>query len=238
MSVSIFRQSGFRLPRVGNAVASFIAVLSFAAMAYFAYQFLASEKIEFANAFTGAGAVLAACISALVAYRSIAIVEEGQRPYPYPYIDVKSRYGLSLLKVKNAGGSAAHDIYFEWDGGIPCLVQPSGGREAQTIRFASGKDHAIGVLMPGEEQATPLGVNHWVAGRLKDLPGALGGNVVFWDARGKKHKHAFKLDTSFYAWALSDETELLRAQYGLAKLPEELGKIQRALEKINGTLQQ
>jgi hypothetical protein len=96
---------------------------------------------------TGAGAVLAASVSALVAFRSVALVEESQRPYPYPYIDIKSRYGLSLIKIKNAGGSAAHRVYFEWDGGIPCIRQGSQSK-AQPIHFAGEAEHAIAVLMP------------------------------------------------------------------------------------------
>lgn len=220
------------LPALGNALALLLVLLSLLTMAFFGYQFYADPtKPEWANVFTGAGAVLAASVSALVAFRSVALVEESQRPYPYPYIDVKSRYGLSLIKIKNAGGSAAHRVYFEWEGGAPSLRQGSQD-EAQPIHFAGDAAHAIAVLMPGDEQATMLGVHHWVAQQLKTHKQELKGNVVFQDVKGRTHRTPFFIDTSFYEWALADETELLKAQNAVTELPAALAKMNQSLERI------
>jgi hypothetical protein len=226
----------FSLAAMGNWLALVLVVLSLATMVYFGCQFYVAPKPDIANFFTGAGAVLAASVSALVAFRSVAIVEESQRPYPYPYIDVKSRQGLSLIKIKNAGGSAAHRVYLEWDGGVPSIKQGSQS-EAQAIHFAGDAEHAIAVLMPGDEQATLLGVHHWVAEQIKANKRELKGKVIFQDARGKVYRLPFFVDTSFYEWALSDETELLRAQHAMTKVPDLLGKMSDSLGQISKTLQ-
>lgn len=227
----------FTFASVGNALALLLVLLSLSTMVYFGYQFYVEPKPDIANVFTGAGAVLAASISALVAFRSVAIVEESQRPYPYPYIDVKSRSGLSLIKIKNAGGSAAHRVYLEWDGGIPSIRQGAQS-DAQPIHFAGDEEHAIGVLMPGEEQAALLGVHHWVAQQIKANKLEFKGNVVFLDAKGKVCRLPFFVDTSFYEWALADENELLKAQYAVTKLPDMLEKISQSLAQISQALKQ
>ena len=224
------------LASVGNGLAFSLVMLSLLTMAFFGYQFYADPtKPELANVLTGAGAVLAASVSALVAFRSVALVEESQRPYPYPYIDFKSRYGLSLIKIKNAGGSAAHHVYFEWDDGVPCIRQGSQS-EAQPIHFAGDAAHAISVLMPGDEQATMLGAHHWVAQQLKTHKQELRGNLVFQDVKGRTHRTPFFIDTSFYEWALADETELLKAQRAMTELPSVLAKMNQSLERIGKEL--
>lgn len=223
------------LASIGNGLALFLALLSLFTMVHFGYQFYVEPKPDIANVFTGAGAVLAASISALVAFRSVAIVEETQRPYPYPYIDVKSRYGLSLIKIKNAGGSVAHRVYLEWDGGTPELRQGPNS-EAQPLHFAGDETHAISVLMPGEEQATMLGVHHWVAEKLKANPRELRGQVVYQDVKGNSCRLPFFIDTSFYQWALADETELLKAQNAMTRVPEVLTQMSKSLEQINNSL--
>lgn len=223
------------LASAGNGLALVLALLSLCTMAYFGYQFYVEPKPDIANVFTGAGAVLAASISALVAFRSVAIVEESQRPYPYPYIDIKSHYGLSLIKIKNAGGSAAHRVYLEWTDGPPLLRQGPNS-EAQPLYFAGDATQAIAVLMPGEEQATMLGVHHWVADRVKASPRELRGQVVYQDVKGNTCRLPFFIDTSFYKWALADETELLKAHNAMTHVPDVLTQMSKSLEQISKSL--
>lgn len=223
------------LPAFGHGLALFLVLLSLCTMAYFGYQFYLDPKPDIANVFTGAGAVLAACISALVAFRSVAIVEESQRPYPYPYIDIKSRYGLSLIKIKNAGGSAAHRVYLEWIDGPPLLRQGPNS-EAQSLQFAGDETQAIAVLMPGEEHATLLGAHHWVAQRLKANPRELRGQVVYQNVKGNTCRLPFFIDTSFYQWALADETELLKAHNAMTHIPDVLAQMSKSLEQISKSL--
>jgi len=215
----------------GKVVAIFVAVTAFGAVFYFGYMFATSGDAEYANAFTGAGAVLASCISALVAYRTIAILEETQKPFPYPYIDTKSRHGLSLLKLKNAGGSSAHHVYLEWSDGVPAIYQAS-GNEGKAVNFADSS-RAISVLMPGDEQATVLGVHHWLADQLKALNKELKGHVVFRDVKGNEYREPFFIDISFFEWAIADETEQLRAQYATSQIPEVLKEVVTELKRIS-----
>lgn len=186
------------LGNIGNYFAGALAIFSLVAMMYFAHQFWATKSPDFANAFTGAGAVLAASISALVSFRTISIAEEAQKPYLYPYIDTQSRHGLSLIKIKNAGGSAAHRVYIEWEGLTPKLRQSNGPDGAEPIHFAGDEAHSIAVLMPGEEQAALLGASHWVAMQLKMLEKELRGQVVYLDIKGNLHKQPFYVETSFF----------------------------------------
>jgi hypothetical protein len=216
---------------IGKSVAVFVAVVSFGAFVYFGYMLFASGDAEYANALTGAGAVLASCISAFVAYRTIAILEETQKPFPYPYIDTKSRHGLSLLKLKNAGGSSAHHVYLEWSDGVPAIYQAS-GNEGKAVNFADSS-RAILVLIPGDEQATVLGVHHWLADQLKALNKELKGHVVFRDVKGNEYREPFFIDISFFEWAIADETEQLRAQYATAQIPDALKKVVEELRKIS-----
>lgn len=215
----------------GKVVAILVAVTAFGAVFYFGYMFATSGDAEYANAFTGAGAVLASCISALVTYRTVAILEETQKPFPYPYIDTKSRHGLSLLKLKNAGGSSAHHVYLEWSDGVPAIYQAS-GNEGKAVNFADSS-RAISVLMPGDEQATVLGVHHWLAVQLKALNKELKGHVVFRDVKGNECREPFFIDISFFEWAIADETEQLRAQYATAQIPDVLKKLVEELKNIN-----
>jgi hypothetical protein len=223
------------LAKVGHGLAILLVISSLVIMVYFGCQYFLDPKPEIANIFTGAGAVLASAVSAIVAFRTVAIVEESQRPYPYPYIDIKSRYGLSLIKIKNAGGSAAHRIYFEWEDGVPALHQGSSS-SAEPIHFAGDEQHSISILMPGEEQAAMLGVHHWVAEQLKVVKSKLKGNVVFRDVKGNVCRIPFFIDTSFYEWELADGTELLKAQRAVTELPALLGKMEKSLTTISKAL--
>lgn len=83
-----------------------------------------------------------------------------------------------------------------------------------------------------------LGVHHWVAQQLKANKRELKGKVVFLDAKGKVCRLPFFVDTSFYEWALADETELLKAQYAMTKVPDMLEKMSQSLAQISQALKQ
>src|SRR6476469_5453534 len=60
-------------------------------------------------------AVITSIISSWGSQRVLEIQQDAQNPYPYPSIDMESRYGLIQLRVENYGGSAAHDIRLTWN---------------------------------------------------------------------------------------------------------------------------
>lgn len=71
------------LSALRNTLALLLVLISLPTMAFLDYQFYAAPaEPEWANVFTGTGAVLAASVSASVAFRSVALVEE-KRPYTY-----------------------------------------------------------------------------------------------------------------------------------------------------------
>lgn len=78
-----------------------------------------------------------------------------------------------------------------------------------------------------------LGASHWVAMQLKMLEKELRGQVVYLDIKGNLHKQPFYVETSFFQWSLVDESELIRAQYALSKIPDALEKINTSLKKIS-----
>lgn len=208
----------------------FLLFSSGAAAALSAGRFLNSGDADYANAFAGASAVLAACISALVAFRSAEVAEQSQRPYPYPFIDTQSRYQLILLKLRNAGGTAAHDVYIEWDEGARPNVHR--GNEPEPTDFATGKQKAVRLLLPGDTLTSMLGVSFEVAKDVKDSQTEWSGTIHFRDPKGRRHHHRFLIDRSVFSWGLADETEQLKAMYSVSQIPSLLKDIQKSIDGI------
>lgn len=215
---------------VAKAANYFVLALSAAAAYFSAHKFFATQDDSFVNVFTGSAAVLAAALASLVAFRAAELAEARLRPYPYPYFDLRSRMGLVLLRIKNAGGSAAHDVYIDWEDG--CQPLGSTGGKKTPKEFATGKQNAIRLLLPGESIATMLDVSHEVAADVKDHPDGLRGRIHFKDERGRKVSHQFLIDTTVFSWGLKDETEELKALYSITQLPDELKEIRKALGKL------
>lgn len=174
--------------------------------------------------------MLAACISAWVAFRAVEIAEQSQRPYPYPFIDTQSRYQLILLKLKNAGGTSAHDVYMEWDEGARPNVHRSSG--SVPTDFATGAEKAVRLLLPGETLTSMLGVSFEVAKDVKESASEWSGTIHFRDNKGHRYCHRFLIDRSVFSWGLTDETEQLKAMYSLSQIPGLLKDINKSIGKI------
>lgn len=99
--------------KLGRVLIGIIFFLSTLSACWAAWETFTGQ-IEFVNVFAGSAAVIAAAISALVAFRSAELTEESLKPYPYPFIDTSSRYSLAQLRIRNVGGSAAHEVYLNW----------------------------------------------------------------------------------------------------------------------------
>lgn len=219
---------------VARWIVVFLTLSAAAAAALSAAEFLRSRDANYANAFAGASAVLAACISSLVAFRAAEIAEQSQRPYPYPFIDTQSRYQLILLKLKNAGGTTAHDVFIEWDeGGRPSVHR---GNSPVPTDFATGVDKAVRQLLPGETLTSMLGVSFEVAKEVKDSTSQWSGTVHFRDTKGRRHHHRFLIDRSVFSWGLADETEELKAMYSISQLPKLLDEIKKSVDKLGKSL--
>ncbi|HDZ54941.1 MAG TPA: hypothetical protein ENI17_11910 [Pseudomonas xinjiangensis] len=215
---------------LAKAATWFVLALSGAAAYFSAHKFFITHDDDFVNAFTGAAAVFAAALASLVAFRAAELAEAQLRPYPYPFFDLRSRMGLVLLRIKNAGGSAAHDVYIDWEEGAQ-PIGSSGGKKAPK-EFATGRDNAIRLLLPGESIATMLDVSHEVAADVKDRSDGLRGRIHFKDERGRKLNHQFLIDTTVFSWGLKDETEELKALYSITQLPDQLKEIKKSIDKM------
>lgn len=225
---------GVSLISLAKAATYFILTLSAVAAYFSAHKFFVTHDDSFVNAFTGSAAVLAAALASLVAFRAAELAEAQLRPYPYPFFDLRSRMGLVLLRIKNAGGSAAHDVYIDWEEGSQ-PIGSSGGKKAPK-EFATGRGNAIRLLLPGESIATMLDVSHEVAADVKDRPDGLRGRIHFKDERGRRLSHQFLIDTTVFSWGLQDETEELKALYSITQLPDKLKEVRKVLEKLQAKI--
>lgn len=216
--------------KLGRVLIGAVFFLSAFAACWAAWEAF-TGKIEFVNVFAGSSAVIAAAISALVAFRSAELTEERLKPYPYPFIDTSSRYGLAQIRIRNVGGSAAHEIYLEWKGkSIPRVHSQS--REGSIPLLGNGKENAIAVILPYESLSQALDAPHKVSEQAKADGGEWHGLVCFKDSRGQRHKHPFMLDVTNLGRGLLYDSEAPKTMYELQKLPKEIDKLTKAVKEL------
>ncbi len=128
-------------------------------------------------------AVIASVIAAWTGQKSLEIQEDAQKPYPYPSIDATSRYGLLQLRVKNTGGSAAHNIRLVWD-------KPLLNSKGEPIKFTDQNEAPeIPVLLPNENASVLIdGAKDFFAS-VADANYT--GRILFQDASGNQRNHKF-----------------------------------------------
>jgi hypothetical protein len=171
---------------------------------------------------TAALAVAASVIAAWSSRRVLELQEDAQKPKPYPVFDLASRHQLALLRVKNTGGTAAHDVRLEWDIDLA-------NHEGERIGFwADG----ITVLLPGESVSQVIDVHHQFMKAHADA--VYTGTIRYKDASGARYSEPFLLDARPYARSPTYGEEDSRTHYELQKIPEELRKLRSAIEKATG----
>lgn len=219
--------SGVKLGRVMIGVIFLLSALAACWAAWEAF----TGQIEFVNVFAGSAAVIAAAISALVAFRSAELTEERLKPYPYPFIDTSSRYSLAQLRIRNVGGSAAHEVYLEWKGkSIPKVH--SQNKEGDIPFLGNGKENAIAVILPYESLSQALDVPYKVSEQAKTEGDEWHGMVCFKDSKGQRHKHPFMLDVTNLGRGLLYDSEEPKTMYELQKLPKEIEKLTKAVKEL------
>ncbi len=166
-------------------------------------------------------AVITSVISSWNAQRVVELEEDKQLPYPYPYFDVKSRYGLILFRITNFGQSAAHNIKIVFDNELL-------SRKGILITFTSGNDGVdLPILLP--QQSISKTVDGHVDFFKQDKVHKYTGSIKFENASGKKMEHPFIIDAEMYAETPTHDKEDLKTHIELQKIPE-------ALDTINNTL--
>ncbi len=170
-------------------------------------------------------AVITAILSAWSTQRSLELQEDALKAYPYPYIDVKSRYSLMQLRVKNFGGSIAHDIKIKWNS--PPLLN----RKGEEAHFTEVKDASdIAVLLPGESVAVLIDASMQAYTKNQDMN--YSGEIEFRNASGRKRKHPFFISAEPYRHTLLHEEEQPKTLRDIQKIPDELEKINSKLSGI------
>ena len=219
--------------KLGRVLIGVIFLLSALAAGWAAWEAFTGQ-IEFVNVFAGSAAVIAAAISALVAFRSAELTEERLKPYPYPFIDTSSRYSLAQLRIRNVGGSAAHEVYLEWKGtSIPKVH--SQNKEGDVPLLGNGKENAIAVILPYESLSQALDVPHKISDQAKLSEGEWHGMVCFKDSRGQRHRHHFILDVTNLGRGLLYDSEEPKTMYELQKLPKEIQKLTNAVKDLRSS---
>ena len=187
------------------------------------YAFGAADKSSW-GILAASLAVMASTIAAWTAQQVLDLQRNAQRPYPYPSIDVTSRYELMQLRVTNSGGTPAHDITLGWD---EPLLKPDG----EQVRFTKQQGvPEIPVLLPGESVAVLVGGCTELYEKYKDMN--CSGTVMFTDASGKARRHRFHLSAEKYRSGLTYDTEELKTHYQLQQIPKELKKICDEMKKV------
>ena len=208
-----------------------LLLASFSAASWASYQAFYLHHFDYVNIFAGSSAILTASISALIAFRSAELTEERLRPYPYPYIDLRSRLDLAQLRIKNVGGTAAHDIYLEWTGNsIPKKHEEKDGTDIPLLAY--GKENAISILLPYESISEFLDSAAKISEQAKVEDTVWKGFINFKDARGQRHRNPFIMDMKNFRRGLTYDTEEPKTMRELQKLPKKISELTEAVKAI------
>jgi len=175
-------------------------------------------------------AVITSVVSSWPAQRVLELAQDAQKPYPYPAIDVKSRYSLMQLRVTNFGGGVARDIRLKWH---KPLLEANG----ELVRFTEQEGAPeIPVLMPKESEAVLVGASHMLFTKYQDMN--YSGKIEFSDASGKRMEHRFYLSAEAFRNTLAHAEEDSKTHYELQKIPDELQKLRDEVRRLRMMLQQ
>lgn len=169
-------------------------------------------------------AVIAAVISAWPSLRVLEIQEDATRPYPVPYFDITSRYGLLILRVKNIGAGVAFDVTLNWD------KHPQNGEGDDVTALDS-----IAVLMPHDSVSIVMGGAHDVLEKYPTM--RFEGNLEFKDATGKHMAQRFVCSADEHRKRLTFDDEMPKTLHELQKLPEKLTDICKAIKSVSESTQ-
>ncbi len=173
-------------------------------------------------------AVIASVVSAWGAQRVVELEEDKLRPYPFPYFDATSRYGLMLFRLSNTGGSSAYNVRLAWDDE---LKDHKGNRVTFAEESLTG---AISVLRP-EQSLTKIVDGHVQFFQIKRNH-VYRGTVHFEDSHGVKRNHRFIIDAEVYKGTPLYEDESLETHRKLQEIPKHLQEVKRELELIRRKL--
>ena len=180
-----------------------------------------SEKASAWNAIAASLAVITAIISTWGAQKIIEQQEDAQKPSPYLYFDVSSRYQLVLLAIKNSGGTPSYKVSITWE-------KPLINYKGENIPSSE-----IPILLPNEtisivvDQSASIFTN-------QDLN--YSGKISYYNSSNNLFQRDFEISLEQYRGTLMYSDESLKTHYQLQKLPDILEKIESQLKEIRNKI--
>lgn len=189
-----------------------------------AYAVRGPDKPETWLVAASALAVLTSVVSTWSSRRVVELQEDERRPSPYPAFDFTGRHGLAMLRVKNTGGTAAHDVGLRWDVALR-------DHHGEVIGFPLTQGRApISVLLPGETITQIIDTHHEFIARHP--ASEFTGRIEYRDPSGRRSVRLFRLDGRQFARTPAYDYEGSRTHFELQKLPSELKKIRQLLQRL------
>lgn len=183
------------------------------------------RPLDDAAVVAGALAVLTAVISGWSATKVVELQEDQLRPYPYPFIDARSRTGLLQLAVTNFGGGSAHDVQLAWD-------EPLRNSEGKEVSFPGG---TIPVLLPKETLKILVDGQIQFYGKYQNANYT--GRVLFNDSSGRHFRHPFLVDADKFRRTLRHEDDLSQAYEEIGEIRKALNTVAEELKKVREALE-
>lgn len=146
-------------------------------------------------------------------------------------VDIKSRYGLILLLIKNYGEKTAYNIDINWD-------KPISNYNGENISSTDNdcSNMRIPVLQKGQELKIVIDEPGSFFKRYNDEEIKYSGKIKY-SLKNKKSaariNSSFYLDLSIFRKTVYDESESLRASFEIQKIPKELNEIKKLLKEIH-----
>jgi len=194
-----------------------------------AFWFLGPSDASTWATVAAALAVITSVISSWTSQRALELQQDAQKPYPYPSIDVESRYGLIQLRVTNYGGGVARDIFLRWK-------RPLMDSRGELVRFTKQEDvPEIPILLPNESISKFIDGSLLLFQKYTDMNYT--GTVEFKDASKRKHRIPFFLSIEKYRSTLTFATEEPKTHHELQKIPQELQKLRGEVSAVRAILQ-
>ena len=207
--------------RILNRLMIALALLISIGIIFFSINILGIENKESAAIIAAALAVLTSAYSSWSAQRILEMQEDSLKPYPYPFIDITSRPGIMMFRVKNFGSTVACDIELVWDN----------GKHFDFHRDPGEPD--ITVLMPGEI----ISYNRNIGDSDQDLSRAITGTINFKDAAGRKMSHKFVVSLAQYAYSEKVDNEKSITNMEVQRIPRELNNLVGQVSRLRDTLE-
>lgn len=189
-----------------------------------AFWFLGPKDPSTWATFAAALAVVTSVIGSWTSQRALELQQDAQDPYPYPTVDVESRYGFIQLRVTNYGGGPAHDIKLKWN---KPLIN-SQGKEVHFTKQEGAPE--ISILLPNETMSVLIDGSTRLFQKFTDMNYT--GFVEFKDASGRKRKYPFFLSIEKYRSTLTFAKEEPKTHHELQKIPQEIQKLRWEIQNI------